>query len=34
VVPDAQAASGDTRNNYFNPVFCFIAAITVGLSAR
>lgn len=34
VVPDAQAASGDTRNNYLNPVFCFIAAITVGLSAR
>ena len=34
VVPDAQAASGDTRNNYSNPVFCFIAAITVGLSAR
>ncbi len=34
VVADAQAASGDTRNNYFNPVFCFIAAITVGLSAR
>ena len=21
VVPDAQAASGDTRNNYLNPVF-------------